>query len=239
MGTADANAEIDLLTEQLVDRLIVSFPTWPRWRGGWPQQADAALVDAVFSTRASYETTVLPLVHRWIDARDGRPELGTGVSALTNAGRDFVFSVVANQQFVPGRVHKLKVDAVLEVAEQLNAERLDAADQIVAAAYADRDAVRAIVERTKGVGRAQSSYFLMLLGVQGVKADTMVTDWVTRELDTEPLSQDQIEQIVAGAARHHRINQDQIVVDHGIWRAESLRRQTRRRRRLPSRQSHA
>ena len=35
---------------------------WPKWRGGWPNRADLALLDAVYSTRKRYETSVIPKV---------------------------------------------------------------------------------------------------------------------------------------------------------------------------------
>ena len=35
---------------------------WPKWRGGWPNRADLALLDAVYSTRQRYEATVLPMI---------------------------------------------------------------------------------------------------------------------------------------------------------------------------------
>ena len=216
------------LAVRLAAELNTRLTVWPPWRGGWKGQADAALVDSVFSTRARYDTVVLPLVHRWIATRQAQPALGRGVSALTAAGRDVLVSVVNNGQFVPGRNHKLKVDAVLEVAECLAAAHLDTAEEIVAMAYAHRGVVRETIERTPGVGRAQSAYLLMLLGVEGVKADTLVTDWVCRVLNESQISQADIESIVAGAAAI--LERSPIAVDHAIWRTESTARRSRRRR---------
>lgn len=217
------------LAAQLAGHLVVAFPTWPVWRGGWPGEADAALVDAVFSTRAAYDSTVLPLVRRWRSARTAR-KLGHGVSALVLGGRDFVSETLDNRQYVPGRAKKLKVDAVLEVAERLLDPDvgLDTAQQITERALANRGEVRQILEGVKGVGPAQSAYFLMLLGVQGVKADTLVTHWVRQQLGGRKLTQHEIETVVAGAAE--RLGKNAIEVDHAIWRTESNRRRQRSRR---------
>lgn len=226
------------LAAQLAGQLVVAFPTWPVWRGGWPGEADAALVDAVFSTRAAYDSTVLPLVRRWRSARTAR-KLGNGVSALVLGGRDFVSETLDNRQYVPGRAKKLKIDAVLEVAERLLDPDvgLDTAQQITERALTSRGGVRQILEGVKGVGPAQSSYFLMLLGVQGVKADTLVTDWVRQQLGGQKLTQHEVETVVARAAE--LLGKDATEVDHAIWRTESNRRRRQRTRHPTAQQAFA
>src|SRR5215203_2514757 len=68
--------------EQLVaavERIIAGSPA--SWPGGWPGEADTAIVDAVFSTRANYRTTVLPLVRRYRQW-DQRPASGRASALL-------------------------------------------------------------------------------------------------------------------------------------------------------------
>lgn len=220
---------------RLVQSLKALRPDWSAWRGGWPGEADAALVDAVFSSGAKYESTVLPLVQRWRSARDGRPELGTGVSALTKAGLDFVDGIAKNDQRVKGRPlrnrkNRRKIEVLLDLAERMTRPEvgLDTADQIVSRAIADRGVVRRLTEEVKGIGPATSSYFLMLLGVQGVKADSLVSEWVEKQVGNGRLSQSDVEEVVERASQ--LIGVEPIRLDHAIWRHESNTRRARRRR---------
>jgi hypothetical protein len=161
------------------------------------------------------------------------------VSALVLGGRDFVSETLDNRQYVPGRAKKLKIDAVLEVAERLLDPDvgLDTAQQITERALTSRGGVRQILEGVKGVGPAQSSYFLMLLGVQGVKADTLVTDWVRQQLGGQKLTQHEVETVVARAAE--LLGKDATEVDHAIWRTESNRRRRQRTRHPTAQQAFA
>lgn len=220
----------DELAQRLKKHIATAIVPWPKYRGGWPGEADAALVDAVFSTRARYDTVVLPLVERWRDWK-GRPSPGN-LSALVCADRSDIMRILDNDQYVPGgaRGKHLKVDAAIDVARRLvQVEKLDTADQILAEADQDAARLRATIERTFGVGPAQSAYFLMLLGVEGVKADTLVTSYVEHVVGCSGLGQPRIEAVVRLAAE--QLSMSQIEVDHAIWRTESnARRQHRRRR---------
>ena len=69
----------------------------------------------------------------------------------------------------------------------------------------------------------------MLLGIPGVKPDTLVTAWVERELKLSSVSQKDIRRIVIEAAR--KIGVDATTVDHTIWSEESKDRGVAGRRR--------
>ena len=85
--------------------------------------------------------------------------------------------------------------------------------------------MRRTMQATNGVGRATSNYFLMLLGVEGVKADTMVMGFVERSLG-RPSSQTKLEWIMVAAAE--ALQCTLIRLDHAIWRHESVRRRNSR-----------
>jgi hypothetical protein len=211
------------LARRLADGARRQIDPWPTWPGGWPNDADTALLDAVFSTRARYDTVVRPLLQRWHDSG-----LSSGaLSSLLAAGPDTLTKTLQNRQLVPGRsTNRLTKDAaVLDIASRMVDADLDAANDIKAAAVADPARVRNLIQETPGVGPAQSAYFLMLLGVPGVKADTMVTRWVERALDTGPLTPHQIESLVAAAAELLDVPSTEL--DHAIWRTESTRRRRR------------
>lgn len=165
---------------------------------------------------------MLPLVKRWRDWPVRRPD-GRLSSILRVPVEDFR-SVIANEQLVPGRSKNRlrKYEAVYEVADRLVSHHLDEPDQIRTCVTQDGKLLQDLVCQTKGVGRAQYSYFLMLLGVQGVKADTLVTAWVERAIGVNGLSQLEVERLVTESA--DQLGVSPIVVDHTIWSSESKAR---------------
>ena len=36
---------------------------WPHWNQGWPRESEAALLDAIFSSRAAYGTPTVSYTH--------------------------------------------------------------------------------------------------------------------------------------------------------------------------------
>ena len=80
-----------------------------------------------------------------------------------------------------------------------------------------------------GLGPVTFEYFLMLLGVPGVKADRMILRFVSRAVG-EPLDEPEVLQLVKDA--HTELLAREIVdcslieFEHAIWRFE--RQQTRR-----------
>ena len=216
---------MDEQVRALTEELRSNFAEWSR-PDGWPNDADCALIDSVFSTRANYKTTVLPLVKRWRDW-PSRPA-GGRLSSILKVPVDDFRSVIDNDQFVPGRSKNRlrKYEAVYEVADRLVSRHLDEPDQIRACAIDDGKLLEDLVRRTKGVGRAQYSYFLMLLGVQGIKADTLVTAWVERAIGIKGLTQLEVERLVTESA--DQLDVSPIVVDHTIWSSESKTRWAQR-----------
>lgn len=234
MGTRNlSDSERERLARTLRVRLEQEIDPWPTWRGGWPGESDTALDDAVFSTRTKYEPTVLSIVGRWREARNGLGPQALGVSAFRRIGRARLHEIIDNDQVAPG-TKTLKVDVVLELAELLlnHSPPLDTASEITRHAATHTKELRHLLQSVPGVGRATSAYFLMLLGVEGVKADTLVTAWVSARLQEHPstcrpLSQAEVEDIVRHTAR--LMGKSLIDVDHAIWRTESTRRAGRSR----------
>ena len=234
MGTNyRSDAELESLARTLRVRLEQEIDPWPTWRGGWPEESDTALVDAVFSTRTKYEPTVQSIVGRWREARSGLEPQALGVSAFRLIGRARLRQILRNDQVAPG-TKTLKVDVVLKLAELLlnHSPTLDTASEITRHAATHTKELRRLLQSVPGVGSATSAYFLMLLGVEGVKADTLVTAWVSARLNEPPstsksLSQAEVEDIVRHTA--HLMGKSLVEVDHAIWRTESTRRAGRSR----------
>ena len=205
--------------ERLMGQIANEIGEWATWPGGWPEEADTALIDAVYSARARYETVVRPLITRY-QSWDGR-QPGGDLRALIGVDRDALLAQLNNQQVVPGGSGKLKVDAVIETAAGLVQEGFNTPDEIRSAAGNSPWAIRSVMHRTNGIGVATSNYFLMLMGVDGVKADTMILGFVERALD-RTVGQKEGETLVGQASE--RLSCSRIDLDHAIWSHESTRR---------------
>jgi hypothetical protein len=218
-----------------VEAVLGKPEDWPKWRGGWLHRADLALLDAVYSTRQEYETTVLPKVLKWRDkyAQPRQPELEY-LAQLSAAEIQNAFG--ANR--LPGvKPSRYKSEGVIETAKRLVSlsPQLASAEMIVEAVnHGHSKSVRSELERTKGVGPATSSYFLILLGVDGVKVDTLLGRWVRRETKDELIRNEEIEALVGKVATDHfNVNKQQL--DYAIWRHESTKPRTRGRSAAKSR----
>jgi hypothetical protein len=205
---------------------------WPKWPGGWPNRADLALLDAVYSTRQRYETSVLPKVYEWRD-KYPIPEIPE-LHYLSQIDENEIRKVFG-QTVMPGvrsskGQRKKKSVGIVETARRLFAHlpRLASADEIITeVARNGRERTVALLRETKGIGPATASYFLILLGIDGVKVDTLLGSWVKSQLGDPSLTDNALTTLVAEAASGFaRQARD---LDYAIWRHESARRSNRRR----------
>jgi hypothetical protein len=91
---------MDRQTEALAKRVRSEITSWREPRG-WREEADCALIDSVFSTRAKYLTTVISLVERW---RSSVYRAANGhLSAILEVPLETFRTIVRNEQLVPGR----------------------------------------------------------------------------------------------------------------------------------------
>lgn len=185
--------------------------TWP---GGWNQEIELALIDAVFSVRARYgsrskRTGVYGAVTRWREHRDGPaddlPVLATTseskLRAITNAGK---------------LAKRTKAQVVIDAAQALVE-----AGVVHAADFKDRQAeARAAYRAVKGCGPVTWAYFRMLLGEEDVKPDTWVTRFVQDKLPQVD-NPAEVSRLVHAVASELRV--DAHMLDHAIWRYRRLR----------------
>lgn len=207
-----------------------------RHPGGWPGQSELALLDAVFSARASYgrpqdgdrpATGVHRVLDHWRSLRTQKAldDLERLVATIDATGLDQL--ATTNGQRVPGRgADRLtKWEAVRSVAGSLVAEGFGSSGPIIEAARGgDRGRLLVSFTETPGVGRVTFDYFLVLLNVPGVKADTMIRAFVDEALQDglEPGSGDerrvaptQARTLLLAAANH--LNLDASELDHAVW----------------------
>lgn len=223
-----------------VEATIGSDPRqWTEWRGGWPGDIESALIDAVFSARAVYETNGGRGISRDIgDWRSSRTRSAFSLKALLTEINAMGVAEWAgsfgNRQLSPGRGTDephgpSKAAAVWEAAGKLRAQDIDTADDInVGTAATAKDALRSV----SGIGYATSSYFLMLLGVPGVKPDRMIHRFLSEATGHAFTNADAAKAIRAVAAifgvQEHEL-------DHAIWGYERNRARRRRHERAQGR----
>ena len=206
---------------------------WPIWRGGWPNRADLALLDAIYSTRQKYETAVLPKVIDWKRKYPAppSPELEY-LSAIDEVNIQNIFG----ENFLPGTwVSGLKSGVrksagVKEVAQLLSSPAVGLGSaQLICDAVERGDSALVLkqLQRTKGVGGATASYFLILLGNDGVKVDTLLASWVRTRMGDQTMSGEAIRNLVTRVAAE-KFNRDAKELDYAIWRYVSVRRASRK-----------
>ena len=220
--------EVDYLYRRVIE-VIGSESTWPKWREGWRDRADLALLDAVYSTRQKYETTVLPRVKEW--------EILFPVSRYSDLEYlseidEFEIRKIFGGNVLPGvripglRTGRRKSEGVKEIAQRLCSPEigLKSAQQIRDAVSKDGiDHVEYLLQKTKGVGPATSRYFLMLIGVDGVKVDTLLGSWVQEQMGNINLKSEEITELVSRVAIE-KFGRKATDLDYAIWNYESNNR---------------
>lgn len=211
-----------MVSDEMVDKLEAEIrrfrrlgpdpATWPRWNGGWPR-ADLALVDAVLSTRQPYSRT-LAQVERWRDLIGdfGESELVVFLDTLPEE----LVEVLGHRRLPGTRTPRREGIVKLAMILMQKPFGFRRAEHIRAAIQTPDDAlrVRTAMESVKGVGPATSSYFLMLVGVDGVKADTIVTRFVADAVGRN-LPATEVEHLVREAADRFGVSAQ--TLDYAIW----------------------
>ncbi len=222
--------------DRVVDAIrasIGSKDTWPPYPGGYPQEVEAALLDSVFSLSAVYGspyTGARAVVRRWRE-HVGRPmnSLSGFVADVDSAGgpRELRTMLRNNAIAVPNsKDQPTKAAAAYGVARTLTQFGVDTADDVRAKNTEDAKGLYRAITKERGVGEAGATYFLMLLGIEGVKADVMIRRFVAGALAVAEVEPAQSQDLVAAAAKALEV--DMLSLDYAIWDCESRRSRTRR-----------
>src|SRR4051794_33878188 len=140
--------------------------------GGWPEEIEAALLDAVLSVQARYGTPssgVRAGVARYRNHQGGRPLDDLTVLATHTA--DDLQTIIGNKQQVSGRP---KAAAVVEAAARLVDAGVQQAADLDPANASHKQAYTSV----HGLGPITWEYFGMCLDKPGVKADTWIIRFV-------------------------------------------------------------
>ena len=206
-------SESDIST--LVEFVQAELPrdTWKPWPGGWPEQIEAALIDAVLSIAAQYgtpENGVRGAVSRY------RKAVGTDrpndLARLTAYDPDELQAVLTDQK-VSGRT---KASAIVEAAGNLLALGVKTASDLDPHDPAQKRAYTCV----HGLGPVTWEYFVMLLGKPGVKADRWILRFVSRGLGRD-LTPAEARSLLHEVADH--LDATPTELDHAIWAYERER----------------
>lgn len=217
-----------------IERIPPEF--FKQYGGGWPDESSVALVDAIFSMNAKYETKhnkgVLDKVKQLRTDLDAPEGWQNSLSTLAAVDPEKLISIMGGSMAAPNskRAHTKAAAVTLAAAAMHSATGVDSASDIVLFIEADRQRngkkLKKAYTSVLGLGPVTFEYFLMLLGVPGVKVDRMILRFVSRAVG-EPLDEHEVLQLVKDA--HTDLLAQKIVecslieFEHAIWRFERER----------------
>ena len=189
------------------------------YRGGYPQEISTALIDAVFSIQAQYDSTTpgRGVRNRVQFFRTENPDVSNDLSALVDMGADHVVQIMGSGK--TGR--RLKAGAVVEAAAGYVAIGVNSADDFRGL---DPAATKRIYTGVQGLGYVTFEYLNMLLGTPGVKTDVMIKRFITEALSTaglENVDAQTARQLVVEAHGPTGLGEDLTYFEHAIWLSQS------------------
>lgn len=208
------DTEVRALVALICDVLPHEHPHWPP---GWPDEIEAALLDAVFSARATYGTPtsgVRRVVARWRDHRGGRLDDLTALAAFTD-GTDRLTDILGNRQRVPGN-YSTKADAAARAAAALVHAGVDSGGRL-----GDGRSAWEAVTTVPGLGTATWETFVLQLGLVGPAALDAVREFVREAVDQPPATDMGVLRLLAAAAESLGVPQTALL--NAVWRSRRTR----------------
>lgn len=172
--------------QQLVDHLAVRFPEReaPVWAEGWPDEIEAALLDAVFSARATYggeRSGVRAVIARWRAHHGGQDLDDLHRLARYCDSPHSLIAILGNRQRVPGN-YTTKAEAAARAARALVEVGAGASDQLLPE---HRDVLTSI----PGLGSRTWELFSASLGALDGNAIDRITAFVAEAVTSEAVSE--------------------------------------------------
>lgn len=188
------------------------------YRGGWPNEIGTALIDAVYSIRARYDSQVegRGVRGRLEVMRSEHPSIRNDLVELAHLGESEIRAVMGHGK----SAKRFKSACVIEAAKHI---------QVLGNGVRTADDARAVgiwevqnaYTSVTGLGAITGEYFCMLLGEPGVKADRMVVRFVEDALNDSQgrVTSDRARRLVESAfARTDVLAENLTAFEHGIWR---------------------
>ena len=174
-----------------------------QYGGGWPNSIATALIDAVYSSQAKY-SAMLPRIRNVDKQLDGT------LSDLLKWNEADLRALLTNHKAGPGSPKVIyKSEAVLQAAANLHSLGIDTAEDL--REFAEEESglgqLKKAVTKVHGIGAVLFDYFLMNLGIPGVKADTHIVSFVSDAI---------------GRAVHPKEARALLIEAHETWEKHSL-----------------
>jgi hypothetical protein len=236
MTTRSSTAPDPIDIHTAVELLLANLPPepWAPWPGGWPDEIERAVLDAVFSVRARYgrprtdgqpPTGVHRVLDNWSAHRGASPGAEPTpplddlehLAAYRDRGEDLA-ALLENRSTIRGRLKAaIAADVAVRFLEGDPPVR-HAADWPVDTGVS-YEALKQCWTGTPGLGPVTWSYVCMLLGRPDVKADTMIRRYLHHRLGLprRPTAEEARVVVLRAAERHGCSPLD---LDHAIWAAE-------------------
>lgn len=196
--------------------------------GGWPDEIATALIDAVFSIRARYRASdpAAGVIGRVRTFRAEEESVVDDLAELRDLGSDRIRELMG----ATVTARRQKAEVVIDAAEAFTQRGIVHATDFLAA---DRLEMKRVYTGVHGLGWVTFEYFTMLLGIPGVKADTMITRYVNLVLGEANLgrvSNQNARELVINA--HDTLKRGETLThfEHAIWKFQSDRDAESRRR---------
>lgn len=210
----DASDDLGLLLAHIRATITEMYEVPDGWRGN----VELALIDAVLSIRARYgvsaETGVRGAIKRY-KAESGRTSWDD-LDTLSKVDAGWLERVLANRQRTGG---VSKAQAIVSAADRLARVSVISADDV------DRNSAeqKKAYCGTRGLGPVTWQYFLMLVGHDDVKPDTLVARFVAEAIGRKPDAK-AVTRLVTAAAKE--LGVPAAALDHSIWRKMSSPRRS-------------
>lgn len=147
---------------------------------GWHKKISIALIDAIYSAQQRYlsSTPGKGVFNRVVTFQEEHPAVCDDLAALTQLDEAEIRAYMGNNVIRDGRLTPKSV-AVLRTAEQFLHLGVQHHYQVT---QENKQQLKTAYTSIPGLGWVTFDYFLMLLGHQGIKPDTMITGFVNDAL---------------------------------------------------------
>lgn len=193
-----------------------------RYEGSRENEITTALIDAVFSIRASYDSATpgRGVSGRLSTFRDEHPEALDDLHALLEVGAQEIARIMGDGK----TSQRSKASAVIEAAEALATAGVVTSADLRDKATSGQEGyqtVKTAYTGIHGLGKITFEYLMMLVGVPGVKSDVMIRRFVAHALGEHEVSPERAHALVVGAHAELRqrtgFSRNLTAFDHAIW----------------------
>ncbi|MDH6678502.1 hypothetical protein M2284_002705 [Rhodococcus sp. LBL1] len=189
------------------------------WPPGWPGETEAALLDAVFSARATYGTPtsgVRRVIGNWRAHRDAELDDLSALAAFADSP-DRLAEILGNRQRVPGN-YTTKAEAAARTAAVLIEAGIRDSSRI-----GDGRAAWEAIAAIPGLGATTWETFMLRLGLIGPTALDAVHQFVADALGADESSPTEAEALDLLAATADSASIDPAALLGAIWRYHRAR----------------